>query len=92
MAGDIVLKQDHGLDLGEARRRLTDFEIKLKQRFGVELSWRGDTATICGKGVSGEVTLNATSLCVNLKLGLMMRPLAGKIREAMQRQLDKALV
>jgi putative polyhydroxyalkanoate system protein len=47
---------------------------------------------VTGKGVSGSIAISDTQLVVNLKLGLMMRPLAGQIRAAIQRQIDKALV
>jgi putative polyhydroxyalkanoate system protein len=92
MAGDIALEQAHSLGRAVARKRLDEVEAKLKERFGVSLQWTGDTAQVSGKGVSGSISITDTLLVVNLKLGLMMRPLAGQIRAAMQRQIDKALV
>jgi putative polyhydroxyalkanoate system protein len=92
MSGDIALEQAHSLGRAEARKRLAEVEAKLKERFGVSLQWNGDLAQVTGKGVSGSIAISDTQLVVNLKLGLMMRPLAGQIRAAIQRQIDKALV
>ena len=89
---EIDLEQEHSLGLAEARARLAVVEAKLAERFGVSLAWQGEKATVSGKGVSGTLELTEHHLKVSLKLGLLMRPLAGQIRAAMQRQIDKALV
>ena len=88
---EINIERSHTLGLSEARRRLSDMEGKLKERYGVKLTWKGDEAEVKGTGVSGTVALAEKSVSINLKLGLMVRPLAGKIRETMERQLEKAL-
>jgi putative polyhydroxyalkanoate system protein len=90
---EINIERNHELGLDELRKRLDSMEAKLKERYGVKLAWRGaHEAEVKGTGVSGTISLGDKRVAVNLKLGLMVRPLAGKIREAMEKQLDKALV
>ncbi len=91
MAKEIEFEQAHDLGLEGARERVAALEKKLSERFGVQLSWQGDVATVNGTGVSGTLALSPTNLKINLKLGLMVRPMASQIQAAMQRQVDKAL-
>jgi len=89
---DINIERNHELGEDEIRKRLTEMEAKLKERYGVNLAWRGKQADVKGTGVSGTISIEPSKIAINLKLGLMMKPLSGKIREAMEKQLDKALV
>lgn len=88
---DIDIQRNHELSEEEVRKRLTDMEAKLSERYGVKLAWRGNAADVKGTGVSGTIAIEKQKIAINLKLGLMMKPLSGKIREAMEKQLDKAL-
>lgn len=87
----ISISREHGLKLEEAMERLHGFERKIQDRFGVAMQWNGNQATFDGKGVSGEVRVDDTQVHIDLKLGLLMRPLSKQIREVMERQIDKAL-
>lgn len=89
---EINIERNHELGRVEARRRLLEMEEKLKERYGVKLSWNGDLAEVKGTGVTGSIDISEANIAIKLKLGLMVRPLAGKIREVMEKQLDKALV
>jgi putative polyhydroxyalkanoate system protein len=92
MASEIEFEREHTLGLEGVRQKLTVVEQKLRDKFGVALSWSGNVATVQGKGLGGSLEISATKLTVRLKLGLLMRPLAGQIEDAMARQVDKALV
>ena len=86
---DII--RPHGLSSDEARARVSEIEPKLKSKYGVSLVWQGDKATVSGPGVSGNAWLEASQLGMSLKLGLMLRPLAGTIKRAIEAALDDAL-
>jgi putative polyhydroxyalkanoate system protein len=88
---DIDIEREHKLGREEARKRLNEMEEKLKERYGVKLAWRGDGADVKGTGVTGTIAIADAKVSINLKLGLLVKPLSSKIREAMERQLDKAL-
>ena len=89
--GEIVFSRGHALGKEALRARLAKLEVKLQERYGVKLSWQGDTAMVSGPGVSGAIKLADQEVAVDLKLGLMMRPLASQIREALERQIERAL-
>jgi putative polyhydroxyalkanoate system protein len=88
---DIEIERSHNLGLEELRKRLGTLEEKMQERYGAKMQWRGDQADIKGPGFSGTLNLGETRVAVALKLNFVMRPLAGKIREAMEKQVDKAL-
>lgn len=88
---DIHIERPHSLSASALKTRLADMEGKLSERYGVKLTWRGDEADVKGSGVSGTISILGGSVVVDLKLGMFVRPFAGKIRETMERQLEKAL-
>jgi putative polyhydroxyalkanoate system protein len=88
---EIKIERSHGLGSAGAKKRIESMEPKLKEKYSVKLEWSGDTASLTGAGVTGTISVEPERLAVNLKLGLLLRPLAGKIREGMETQLDAAL-
>ena len=88
---NIQIHRHHGLDADEARRRIDSIAPMLKDKYGVSLTWSGQRAEISGRGVSGFATVDATDLELNLKLSLLLRPLAGVIRGAIEKSIDEAL-
>jgi len=88
---DIEIEREHALSPEALKARLTNMEEKLRDRYGVQLVWRGDSADVKGTGVSGVVTVGQSTVGVSLKLGLLVRPFASKIRETMEKQIDRAL-
>ena len=84
---DIEIERSHAMSPAALKARLTSMEEKLRDRYGVHLVWRGDTADVKGTGV----TVGAATVAVRLKLGMLVRPFAGKIRETMEKQIDRAL-
>ena len=88
---EIKIERNHKLGTAEARKRVDTLEPKLKERYGVTLEWNGNVAAVKGTGVSGTLAVDDTKVAVNIKLGLLLRPLAGKIREGLEHQVNKAL-
>ncbi len=89
---EIRIERPHSLGKAEAKKRVQDLEPKLKTKYGVELAWNGDgEAQVKGTGVSGLLRVAESNVAVDLKLGLLLRPMAGKIRGALEHQIDKAL-
>ena len=78
----IKLERDHGMgSADEAKALVAPVEEKLKERYGVTLDWNGNNAKIKGVGISGQFNLNDTKILVEIKLGLLLRPMARKIEE-----------
>jgi putative polyhydroxyalkanoate system protein len=89
---EIKIDRNHTLGQAEAQKRVTDLAPKLKEKYGVELAWKGDgEAQVKGTGVTGTLRVAAEAVHIDLKLGLLLRPMAGKIRSALEHQIDKAL-
>jgi putative polyhydroxyalkanoate system protein len=88
---DIEIERSHSMSSQDLKARLVSMEEKLRDRFGVQLVWRGDTADVKGTGVTGEVSIEPQRVAVRLKLGMLIRPFTSKIRETMEKQIDKAL-
>jgi putative polyhydroxyalkanoate system protein len=89
---DIKIDRPHKLGAEEAKKRFAGVEAKLKERYGVSLEWNGLTATFRGTGFSGDVLVSDNRIFINLKLGLLVRAFAGRIRESIERQVDEKLV
>jgi len=88
---EIKIERTHALGSAGAKERIESMEPKLKEKYSVKLEWNGDTASLKGTGVTGTISVEAQRVAVNLKLGLLLRPLAGKIREGLETQIDAAL-
>lgn len=88
---EIVVERDHTLGVATARDRIAGLEPKLNEKYGVTLKWSGNEAAVDGRGVRGRIQVEEGRVALRLKLGLLLRPLAGTIRDAIHRAVDKAL-
>lgn len=86
---ELKFSKQHALGRQEVKERITKMENHLKEKYGVNFKWEGDRAEVKAAGVTGTLTLQDKSVDVSLKLGLLMKPMAGKIREAMDKQLER---
>ena len=75
----------------EIKHRIASIEPKLSAKYNVNLIWKDMQANLKGPGVKGEVRIDGNHVQLEIKLGLMLRPLAGKIKASLERSLDKAL-
>ena len=88
----IRIDEAHGLGRADAARaKVEPVEEKLKDKFGVTFHWAGNKAAIKGKGVSGEFRFDAERFAVDLKLYMLLTPMAGKIEESIRRAIERAM-
>lgn len=87
----VDVRREHALELEDARTKVREIEPRLREKYGITISWTGDRGQVKGRGVSGTVELSGNSVSLSLKLGLLLRPMAGKIQTAVERALDGAL-
>ena len=94
-----VLKK-HGSTREVARDKIETLLPSLMERFGDRLSdikhdWRGDdlgfSFQASGFNVSGTVSVSDTDLLLDLRLPLAARLFEGKIRSAVEDELDRLL-
>ncbi|MED5465865.1 MAG: polyhydroxyalkanoic acid system family protein [Myxococcota bacterium] len=88
----IRIDEAHGLGSADAARaKVEPVEEKLKDKFGVTFHWAGNKAAIKGKGVSGEFRFDDERFAVDLKLNMLLTPMAGKIEESIRRAIERAM-
>jgi len=88
----ITMEQNHALGLDGARERVRGLVPTLVDKYSVKVDWRGDDAHFSGRGFSGVLRVKADRVAIDLTLGLLARPFAGKIKTAMAEHVRKALV
>ncbi len=88
---DIKIERQHELGRTEARRRVVELEPKLKDKYGVTFAWNGEGAQLKGTGVSGTLRIDDREVAIDLKLALLLKPMASKIKDSLARQIDRAL-
>ena len=88
---DIFIERQHDFSQQDAMQRIIAIEEKLQNKFGIKLNWSDNRAAIKGSGVSGDITVRKDSITLQLNLNFMLKPLKGKIEEAINRSVDKAL-
>ena len=89
----VKVTQPHSLSTEEAKGKLGSFEEMLS-KYGVKLAWSGDRAEIKGFGVSGDVKVQADSVQVAVKLGMMAKAAGvdpGKLEKSIEKRLLAAL-
>lgn len=84
---DISAAKAHGMTKAEALIKLQTLGDQFASKYGVKVEFREDTAQVSGKGVTGTARVDDTHVRLNLKLGLAVRLISGKIKAG----VDKAL-
>lgn len=87
----IQVERAHTLGKDAAREKADELASKLKEQYGLESSWAGDTLNLKRSGVKGTVKVAEDSLRIEVELGLLMSAMSGTIKSEIEKALDKAL-
>lgn len=87
----ITVERAHTLGKEGARAKAEQLAQKLKDQYGLEPTWSGDTLNLKRSGVKGTVQVAEDSLRVDVELGLLMSAMSGTIKSEIEKALDKAL-
>ncbi len=91
----IDITRKHGLGAEQAAervRKLTEaFAAKSDMVQNVEWNGAGTSATASGQGFSARFDVHDDRVDVAVDLNMMLRPFKKKVREQLERRLDKAL-
>ncbi|AZF03198.1 polyhydroxyalkanoic acid system family protein [Pseudomonas sp. R5-89-07] len=87
----ITVEREHSLGKEGARAKAETLAQKLKDKYGVESSWSGDTLKLKRSGVKGSVLVADDSLRIDVELGLLMSAMSGTLKSEIEKALDKAL-
>lgn len=88
---NIHLKHHHSLTRDETRERVEAIAKDLKKEYNMEYSWDGDYVRFRRSGASGFVCLGEGFVEVDIKLGMLLTPLKGKIEDTIQRDIQSKL-
>ena len=86
---DINVSRAHGMSKDEALTKLKGIAADLTGRYGIDIDFRGDTASVKGKGVTGTANVSDTHVSLSLKLGLLLKALKGKIQGRVEEQFSE---
>ncbi|EBA01701.1 polyhydroxyalkanoic acid system family protein [Marinobacter sp. ELB17] len=87
----IDIHRTHTMDKQHAREAAETLAADLSSRFAVTYAWEGDVMKIKRSGVQGQLTINNGDLHVYLELGLLLRPMKGRIAQEIESQLDQII-
>lgn len=87
----IQVERAHTLGKEAAREKADKLAQKLKEQYGLEPSWSGDTLNLKRSGVKGTVKVTEDFLRIEVELGLLMSTMSGTIKSEIEKALDKAL-
>ena len=88
---DIHFVCRHNLPLVEARRKVQLAADELGEEYDLQSEWDGDTLRFSRSGVQGAMTVTATDVTLEVKLGFLLRPFKAKFEEHIERNLELAL-
>jgi len=88
----IHIEREHDLDRKTLRKRAEKLAQHLQQNFGGDYSWEGDTVHYnYSGGIDARLTLEKEEVLVDVKLGMLMRMLKGRIENEIEGYLDRHL-
>ena len=88
---NIHIKQQHNLAHDEARKRVEEIARDLKKKLNADYAWKGESLQFKRSGASGSIDLSDEFIELNIKLGMLLAPMKGKIESAIKEKLDLAL-
>lgn len=86
----VVVEQAHTKGVEGARGALESFE-EMIGKYGMKTTWKGSNAVLKGIGASGSIKVGATSVSVEVKLGMMAKA-AGVDPVRLEQSIRKRLV
>jgi len=88
----IDIRRPHGKSVAEARAVVDKVADRMREKFGTEGSWQGDTFAFARSGVKGTIAVSETDVHVAAELGMLLSPLKGTIEDEIRRKLDEQFV
>ena len=90
---DILVIEKHALAPEEAKRRVQTFEDQM-EKYRLKATWKGGNAELKGTGANGGITITASEVKVEIKLGFLAKAAgidAARASESIRKRLRAAL-
>jgi putative polyhydroxyalkanoate system protein len=85
----IDIRRPHSKTVAEARAVVERVADRMREKFGTEGAWDGDTLTFQRSGVKGAIAVSPSDVHVTAELGMLLSPLKGTIEEEIRKKLDE---
>jgi putative polyhydroxyalkanoate system protein len=86
---DILMKRKHGLEAQEVHARIEKLAGKLSDRLGGSWCWEGQEAICQARGAQARVGYDETSISMQVKLPLMLRPMRARLEAKIEQYFDE---
>lgn len=87
----IHIRKKHTLGRTKARQTAEKMAKSLTSEYNAKCKWHKDDLQFTSKGVKGRLHVGQEEVDIKLELGMMLRPLKGKIERSIRAQLDDIL-
>lgn len=87
----IKIVRPHTIDISQGKELLRSIAVRLSEQYSGSFQENAEGVVFKAAGVTGEIVLSATDVCVTAKLGLLMRPLKSAIEQLFHTEIDNAL-
>lgn len=88
----ITIRRPHAQSIPDARLVVDKVALKMREKFGTESRWDGDTLAFSRSGIKGTIAVAADAIVVHAELGMMLSPMKGMIEQEIGRKLDEYFV
>ena len=89
---NIHIKRKHNLNRADARIKVEELAKTLQGQLGTDYHWDGDCLCFKRTGASGVIDVSREGMVeVDVKLGLVLRPMKGRIESSIHEGFDAAL-
>jgi putative polyhydroxyalkanoate system protein len=87
----IKLKRKHPLGAKKAKSTVEALAKKLKKDLNADYHWEGSRLKFQRSGASGHIDVTEEELDIEIKLGMLLSPLKGKIEKTIHDEIDQRL-
>jgi putative polyhydroxyalkanoate system protein len=85
----IDIHRPHQLSIAEARAVVDKVAARMREKFGMDGKWQGDSLEFSRSGASGSIHVGEHAIQVVVELGMMLSPLRGMIEQEIRHKLDE---
>jgi len=87
----IKMKHQHELGTGKAKKAVEKVARKLQKELNADYHWEGSTLQFKRSGASGHIDVKDDELDIEIKLGMLLSPLKGKIEQTIEDEIEEHL-
>lgn len=87
----IQIRKRHGLDHAQARATAEKLAASLASEYHADYYWQDDELMFRSPGFEGQLHVGKDDVEIRVRLGMLLRPLRGKIESGIRARLDAIL-